>query len=98
MRRAAAVVLVVALLVAAVAPPADACLECVALGLASFAVFTQLVSAVAGPSPSSRPRTISRSASLRSHVFVCSAGTSIGGSSVTSPSAARSMSSLSAVT
>jgi hypothetical protein len=49
MRRAAAVVLVVALLVTVVAPPADACLECVALGLASFAVFTQLVSAVAGP-------------------------------------------------
>ena len=49
MRRAAAVLLVVALIVAVVAPPAQACLECVALGLASFAVFTQLVSAVAGP-------------------------------------------------
>jgi hypothetical protein len=49
MRRAAAVVLIVALTLTVVAPPAQACVECVALGLASFAVFTQLVSALAGP-------------------------------------------------
>ena len=49
MRRAAAVLLLVALTLAVVAPPAEACLECVALGLASFAVFTQLVSALAAP-------------------------------------------------
>ena len=48
MRRAAAVLLLVALTLAVVAPPAEACLECVALGLASFAVFTQLVSALDG--------------------------------------------------
>jgi hypothetical protein len=49
MRRAAAVLLLVALTLAVVAPPAEACLECVALGLASFAVFTQLVSALTAP-------------------------------------------------
>ena len=49
MRRAAAVILVAALILAVVAPPAEACVECVALGLASFAVFTQLVSALAAP-------------------------------------------------
>jgi hypothetical protein len=49
MRRAAVVLLIVALIVAIVPPPAQACLECVALGLASFAVFTQLVSAVTAP-------------------------------------------------
>jgi hypothetical protein len=49
MRRAAAVVLVVALILAVVAPPAQACVECVALGLASFAVFTQFVSALTTP-------------------------------------------------
>lgn len=49
MRRAVAVLLLVALTLAVVAPPAEACLECVALGLASFAVFTQLVSALAAP-------------------------------------------------
>jgi len=49
MRRIAAVLLLVVLTLAVVAPPAEACLECVALGLASFAVFTQLVSAIAAP-------------------------------------------------
>jgi hypothetical protein len=49
MRRAAVVVLIVVLALTVVAPPAQACVECVALGLASFAVFTQLVSALAGP-------------------------------------------------
>ena len=50
LRRAAAVLLVVTLTLLALAvPPAEACIECVALGLASFAVFTQLVSALAGP-------------------------------------------------
>jgi hypothetical protein len=49
MRRVAAVVLIVALVVTASAPPAQACVECVALGLASFAVFTQLVSALTAP-------------------------------------------------
>jgi hypothetical protein len=49
MRRAAAIVLAMLLALAAVAPPAHACVECVALGLASFAVFTQLVSALAVP-------------------------------------------------
>lgn len=49
MRRGAAVILVAALILAAVAPPVEACAECVALGLASFAVFTQLVSALAAP-------------------------------------------------
>jgi hypothetical protein len=49
MRRAAAVVLALVLTLTAVAPPAEACIECVALGLASFAVFTSLVSAVATP-------------------------------------------------
>ncbi|HET9480465.1 MAG TPA: hypothetical protein VFP98_01790, partial [Candidatus Polarisedimenticolia bacterium] len=49
MRRAIAVVLMVVLTLAVAVPPAQACLECVALGLASFAVFTQLVSAIAVP-------------------------------------------------
>ena len=49
MRRAAAVVLLLVLTLTVVAPPAEACIECVALGLASFAVFTSLVSAVATP-------------------------------------------------
>jgi hypothetical protein len=49
MRRAAAMILVVVLTLAVVAPPAQACVECVALGLASFAVFTQLVSALTVP-------------------------------------------------
>ena len=49
MRRIAAVLLLLVLTLAVVAPPAEACLECVALGLASFAVFTQLVSAIAAP-------------------------------------------------
>jgi hypothetical protein len=49
MRRAATLVLLVLLTLAIVAPPAEACLECVALGLASFAVFTQLVAAVTAP-------------------------------------------------
>lgn len=49
MRRAAAIILVVVLTLAVVAPPAQACIECVALGLASFAVFTQLVSALMVP-------------------------------------------------
>ncbi len=47
--RVAAVVLVLVLTLTVVAPPAEACVECVALGLASFAVFTQLVSALAAP-------------------------------------------------
>jgi hypothetical protein len=47
--RVAAVILVLALSLTVVAPPAEACVECVALGLASFAVFTQLVSALAAP-------------------------------------------------
>jgi hypothetical protein len=41
--------LIVLLLVAAMAPAAEACLECVALGLASFAVFNQLVWALSAP-------------------------------------------------
>jgi hypothetical protein len=49
MRRAAVVVLAAILMLTVVAPPAQACIECVALGLASFAVFTQFVSALAGP-------------------------------------------------
>lgn len=49
MRRAAAVVLLVVLALTFVAPPAEACIECVALGLASFAVFNQLVGWLAGP-------------------------------------------------
>lgn len=49
MRRGVAVLLIVALTLAVAATPAQACLECVALGLASFAVFTQLVSALAVP-------------------------------------------------
>jgi len=49
MRRAATVLLLVILTLALVPPPAEACLECVALGLASFAVFTQLVAAVTAP-------------------------------------------------
>ncbi len=42
-------ILIGILILAVAAPPAQACLECVALGLASFAVFTQLVSAIAAP-------------------------------------------------
>ena len=49
MRRVATVLLLVILALAIVAPPAEACIECVALGLASFAVFTQLVAAVTAP-------------------------------------------------
>jgi hypothetical protein len=49
MRRVATVLLLVILTLALVPPPAEACLECVALGLASFAVFTQLVAAVTAP-------------------------------------------------
>lgn len=49
MRRAAAVLLLVVLTLVVDAPPAEACVECVALGLASFAVFTQLVSALTAP-------------------------------------------------
>jgi hypothetical protein len=49
MYRALATVLIVALALVVVAPPAEACLECVALGLASFAVFTQLVTALTVP-------------------------------------------------
>jgi hypothetical protein len=49
MRRMLAVTLTVVLALAVVAPPAEACLECVALGLASFAVFTQLISALTVP-------------------------------------------------
>jgi hypothetical protein len=50
MRRAAAVMLVVVLTLSVIGPPAHACgVECVALGLASFAVFTQLVSALTVP-------------------------------------------------
>ena len=41
--------LIAVLTLAVAVPPAQACLECVALGLASFAVFTQLVSAIAAP-------------------------------------------------
>ena len=48
-RRGLAAILVAVLIVAVAAPPAEACLECVALGLASFAVFTQLVSAITAP-------------------------------------------------
>jgi hypothetical protein len=49
-RRAAAVILVVVLTLAVVTPPAEACVECaVALGLASFAVFTQIVAAATAP-------------------------------------------------
>jgi hypothetical protein len=44
------VILVVVLTLTVVAPPAEACVECaVALGLASFAVFTQIVAAVTVP-------------------------------------------------
>jgi hypothetical protein len=43
--------LIVLMLVVAVAPAADACLGCVALGLASFAVFNQLVWALSAPRP-----------------------------------------------
>jgi hypothetical protein len=49
MRRGIALVLTAVLILAVAVPPAQACLECVALGLASFAVFTQLVSAIAVP-------------------------------------------------
>jgi hypothetical protein len=49
MRRAVAALLIVVLTLAVAASPAQACIECVALGLASFAVFTQLVSALAAP-------------------------------------------------
>lgn len=49
MRRSLAVLLVVVLMLAVAVPPAQACIECVALGLASFAVFTQLVSALTEP-------------------------------------------------
>ena len=49
MRRVATVLLLVILALAIVAPPAEACIECVALGLASFAVFTQLVAAITAP-------------------------------------------------
>jgi hypothetical protein len=49
MRRAAVVILIVVLALTVVAPPAQACIECVALGLASFAVFNQLVWALTGP-------------------------------------------------
>jgi hypothetical protein len=41
--------LIVLLLVAVMAPAVDACLECIALGLASFAVFNQLVWALSAP-------------------------------------------------
>ena len=49
MRRVAAVVLVMVLTLAVVVPPVEACGECVALGLASFVVFTSLVSVLAAP-------------------------------------------------
>jgi hypothetical protein len=49
MRRAVTVLLLVVLTLAIATPPAEACIECVALGLASFAVFTQLVAAIAAP-------------------------------------------------
>jgi hypothetical protein len=49
MRRAVTVLLLVLLTFAIAAPPAEACIECVALGLASFAVFTQLVAAITAP-------------------------------------------------
>ena len=49
MRRVATVLLLVILTLALGPPSAEACLECVALGLASFAVFTQLVAAVTAP-------------------------------------------------
>ena len=49
MRRVATVLLLVILVLAIVAPPAEACIECVALGLASFAVFTPLVAAITAP-------------------------------------------------
>ena len=49
MRRVATVLLLVILVLAIVAPPAEACIECVALGLASFAVFTQLIAAITAP-------------------------------------------------
>jgi hypothetical protein len=49
MRRVAAVVLVMVLTLTVVVPPVEACGECVALGLASFVVFTSLVSALATP-------------------------------------------------
>jgi hypothetical protein len=49
MRRVATVLLLVILALAIAAPPAEACIECVALGLASFAVFTQLVAAITAP-------------------------------------------------
>jgi hypothetical protein len=49
MRRAAAVILVVVLTLGVVAPPAQACVECVALGLAAFAVFNQFVWALTVP-------------------------------------------------
>src|SRR5262249_42464184 len=49
MSRALAAGLIVILVLAVVVPFAEACLECVALGLASFAVFTQLVAALTAP-------------------------------------------------
>jgi hypothetical protein len=49
MRRVVTVLLLVILTLAIGAPPAEACGECVALGLASFAIFTQLVAAIAAP-------------------------------------------------
>src|SRR5262245_43210730 len=49
MCRALASLLIVVLVLVVVGPPAEACLECVALGLASFAVFTQLVTALTVP-------------------------------------------------
>jgi hypothetical protein len=47
--RVLAATLVVLLLVTGLAPAAHACVECVALGLASFAVFNQLVWALSAP-------------------------------------------------
>jgi hypothetical protein len=47
--RVCAATLIVLLLVAGMAPAAQACVECVALGLASFAVFNQLVWALSAP-------------------------------------------------
>jgi hypothetical protein len=48
-RRGIAAILIAILILAVAAPPAEACLECVALGLAAFAVFNQIVWAASAP-------------------------------------------------
>lgn len=49
MRRVAVAVLIVAVVLAAAAPPAQACGECVALGVVSFLAFAGIVAAATAP-------------------------------------------------